>query len=228
MEYRMAQQRLMARGYDVGPTGADGVPGRNTSRAIRAFQADQGLPATGELDAATATRLAGAPAEAGAPSWYALARSKLGLREIAGPKHNPEIVEWVKLLGGGWEDDETAWCGTFVGYCIAAALPDEPLPGNPFGARNWLKFGVACEPAEGAVLVFWRGSRAGWQGHVGFYAGEDSEAFHVLGGNQANRVSVARIVKSRLLGARWPASAPQGAAGRLLVEAGGALSTNEA
>lgn len=40
------QQRLTARGYDT--QGTDGVIGRNTETAIRAFQAAQGLPVTGQ------------------------------------------------------------------------------------------------------------------------------------------------------------------------------------
>lgn len=40
------QQRLTARGFDT--QGADGVIGRNTETAIRAYQASQGLPVTGE------------------------------------------------------------------------------------------------------------------------------------------------------------------------------------
>jgi membrane-bound lytic murein transglycosylase B len=39
------QQRLTARGFDT--QGADGVIGRNTEAAIRAYQASRGLPVTG-------------------------------------------------------------------------------------------------------------------------------------------------------------------------------------
>jgi hypothetical protein len=72
------------------------------------------------------------------------------------------------------------------------------------GARQWLGFGTDVPPQLGAVLVFWRGSRDGWTGHVGFYWGEDDSAFHVLGGNQSDAVTITRIEKARLLGARWP------------------------
>lgn len=60
------------------------------------------------------------------------------------------------------------------------------------------------QPVPGAVLVFERGSG----GHVGFAIGQDDTHFHVLGGNQSDAVTVARIAKSRLLGARWPATVP--------------------
>jgi peptidoglycan hydrolase-like protein with peptidoglycan-binding domain len=40
------QQRLTARGFDT--QGTDGVIGANTEAAIRAYQAAQGLPVTGQ------------------------------------------------------------------------------------------------------------------------------------------------------------------------------------
>ena len=53
-------------------------------------------------------------------------------------------------------------------------------------------------------MVFWRGSPSGWKGHIGFYWAEDDDAYHILGGNQSNSVSVTRIAKERLITARWP------------------------
>jgi hypothetical protein len=60
------------------------------------------------------------------------------------------------------------------------------------------------QPVTGAVLIFERGSG----GHVGFAIGQDITHFYVLGGNQSDAVTIARIAKSRLLGARWPATVP--------------------
>jgi hypothetical protein len=47
-------------------------------------------------------------------------------------------------------------------------------------------------------------------GHVGFYIGKDPDrqALHVLGGNQADQVSVTRIRRDRLFAARWPDGLP--------------------
>ena len=87
-------------------------------------------------------------------------------------------------------------------------LPEETLLGalgtNPYWARNWLQFGLETKPVPGAVLIFERGSG----GHVGFAVGQDDTHFFVLGGNQSDAVTIARIAKSRLLGARWPATYP--------------------
>ena len=78
------------------------------------------------------------------------------------------------------------------------------LGSNPYWARNWMLFGQPVRPVIGAVLVFERGSG----GHVGFAIGQDDTHFHVLGGNQSDAVTIARIAKSRLLGARWPTTWP--------------------
>jgi len=247
------QRRLRELGHDPGP--ADGIRGRRTIAAIKAFQAAHGLTVDGLAGPKTLALLRGSAeprtsgplrgsAEprtsgqgereagvAGMRPWYAEALRLKGLREGAGAADNPTILGWAKRLklSAVYRQDSVAWCGLFTGHCISFALPDEPLPANPLGARNWLTFGVPAEPTLGAVLVFWRGRRSGWQGHVGFYHGEDRDAFHVLGGNQSDAVTVTRIARDRFLGARWPKTAPPPRAeGRMIAAAVGALSTNEA
>ena len=51
-----AQKKLQELGYDPGKP--DGIRGRKTVTAIKLFQEDSGLPATGRLDATTKARLA--------------------------------------------------------------------------------------------------------------------------------------------------------------------------
>jgi uncharacterized protein (TIGR02594 family) len=103
---------------------------------------------------------------------------------------------------------KTPWCDDFVETCLCIALPDEPLLGalgsNPYWARNWMLFGQKVDPIVGAALVLERGSG----GHVGLAIGQDDTHFYVLGGNQSDAVTLARIAKARLLGARWPATWP--------------------
>jgi uncharacterized protein (TIGR02594 family) len=138
--------------------------------------------------------------------WLAEAQRLRGLKEVQGAANNPVIMGWAEGLNLDYAGDDVPWCGLFVAHCIAAVLPGEPQPANPLGARQWLKFGRDVVPQVGAVMVFWRGSRDGWTGHVALYVGEDSAAYHVLGGNQSDAVTVTKISKSRLLGARWPVS----------------------
>ncbi len=203
------QARLQALGYDTGPI--DGVFGRRTQAAIRAFQRDQQLVIDGIAGPATLARLlpdlSASPVEAHLP-WLEEARRLMGTREVPGRGSNPVIEDWARDLGIPYRGDDIPWCGLFVAHCVGATLHEEPLPSNPLGARNWMRFGRACEPGLGSVLVFWRESRTSGKGHVGFYAGEDEQGFHVLGGNQSDAVNVKRLARSQFLGARWPATAP--------------------
>jgi uncharacterized protein (TIGR02594 family) len=216
MRVEEIQSRLAALGYVVGPI--DGIPGRRTLAAIRAFQRDRGLEVDGIVGPQTLKALTGkAPKPTpsggkltpgslhdGTLPWLQEARRLVGTREAPGAANNPVILDWADNLDLHYKRDEDAWCGLFVAHCIGATLVDESLPSNPLGARQLLRFGVPCTPTVGSILVFWREKPEGWKGHVGFYAGESAKAFCVLGGNQGNAVSLAWIAKDRLLGARWP------------------------
>jgi len=90
-------------------------------------------------------------------------------------------------------------------------------------------FEVVC--LDRAGLVFWRGTKSGWQGHVGFYAGEDATHYHVLGGNQSDSISITRIRKTRLRdgGIRWPSVFPLPTGGRVVSDGSRLVeTTNEA
>lgn len=154
-----------------------------------------------------------------------------GTIEKPGPGSNPSILSWAKATGldRQYRNDATAWCGLWMAYVALQAGWDVPL--NPLAARNWLKFGTPQLAAGlGDVLVFWRGSPKGFQGHVGMYVGEDAVSYFVLGGNQGDAVSIRRIAKSRLLGIRrcpWRINEPASVR-PVRLTAGGALSNNEA
>jgi uncharacterized protein (TIGR02594 family) len=149
-----------------------------------------------------------------------------GITETVGPKHNPVILGWAKEVGldSVYKNDEIPWCGLYIAVVMLRA--GRPVVKDPLWALNWNKFGVKVDkPMLGDVLTFTRASG----GHVGIYVGEDSTAYHVLGGNQGNQVSVTRIAKSRLSQARRPEYTNQPINIRVISLAGnGALSVNEA
>ena len=136
--------------------------------------------------------------------WMVEAKRVLGRHET---RDRSFLMKWLRSDGHTLGDPEKLpWCADFVETSIRLGLPMEtftgPLAQNPYWARNWLGFGVPTPPTYGAVLVFARGSG----GHVGFAVGQDDVNFYVLGGNQSNAVTVARIARDRLLGARKPTS----------------------
>lgn len=163
---------------------------------------------------------------AGLPKVITEGMKYLNVSEIKGPASNEVIMKWATGLGleKVYTNDDIAWCGLFVAHVIKNTGRD-PVK-DPLWARNWVKFGVASpQPSLGDILVFARNGG----GHVGFYVAEDKSAYHVLGGNQGNKVSIVRIEKNRLLQARRPLynSIPT-TAKPYLVSAKGTLSTDEA
>ena len=187
--------RLIQNGLDKlghSPGAIDGLWGLRTARAMKALLVANGRAAS--------------VAPTGPLPWITEAKSALGRHEA---RDRSWLMDWLKRDGRSLGDpSKNPWCGDFVETCIRIGLPDEPLLGalgaNPYWARNWLLFGQAVQLVTGAVLIFERGSG----GHVGFAMGQDDTHFYVLGGNQSDAVTVARIAKSRLLGVRWPASYP--------------------
>jgi uncharacterized protein (TIGR02594 family) len=151
-----------------------------------------------------------------------------GTLEGAGKTDNPTILGWARELGADIADiykaDSVPWCGLFL--AVVMRRSGFAPPPHPLWALSWSSFGHVAEvPSLGDVLVF---SRNGG-GHVGLYVGADASAFHVLGGNQADKVCIARIARTRLYAARRPGYASPVAFPILPVQlaATGALSTAE-
>jgi len=225
------QKRLKKLGFDPGPL--DGVPGRETSAAVKAFQKSKKLEEDGVVGPETLEALfPDKPAETLGDinlPWLDLALRKKGLHE---GKNHAELSAFLRSDGKTLGDPaKNPWCGDFVETCIAVTLSNERLPSNPYLARNWLGFGQAIEPTMGAIAVYWRGSKRGTQGHVAFLVGEgksrNGPVFYNLGGNQSDAVTVTPIAKDRLLGCRWPSSVATGPV-HLAKMTGGKLSVNEA
>ena len=116
--------------------------------------------------------------------WIAEARKHIGLKEIKGSKHNPTILSWLQRLKAWWHEDESAWCGTFVAYCLDMA--GVPFPKHWYRALDYLNYGTKLyKPAYGCVAVKKR--KGG--GHVCFVVGTTEEGKLVcLGGNQNDGV----------------------------------------
>lgn len=149
-----------------------------------------------------------------------------GTVEYKGALDNPVILGWAqevgyKTLGVAYEHDEVPWCGVFAAVvCKRAGFTP---PDMAVRASAWDSFGrhVNDKPALGDILRFQRPGG----GHVGFYVGEDADAYHVLGGNQSDAVTITRISKERCVAVRraWPDTAHA-----VVIAGGSKLSENEA
>lgn len=139
-----------------------------------------------------------------APSWMVAARSFIGIKEIRGRQHTPEIIEMFRIAGHpSIQDDETAWCAAAAN----AALKISGWKGtDKLNARSFLDLGVEVDdPRIGDIVVLWRESPNSWKGHVGFFAGYDQKGnIIVLGGNQGDEFNFTSYPRERLLQFRRP------------------------
>jgi uncharacterized protein (TIGR02594 family) len=148
---------------------------------------------------------------------YSIASTFLGTAEVAGAIDNPRILSWLAPWWGGEAlHDEVAWCGAFVAEI--ALRSGCKVPKLPLRARSWLTAGTVLKPAEERrgwdVVVFKRKDEdPGFgvldaPGHVAFLSGRIyapgadplTGVVEALGGNQSNRVSVARFPARLVLG----------------------------
>ena len=227
------QTALAALGFRPGPL--DGIWGRQTAAALREFQASEGLDPDGIVGPMTLAALFPDDSVMGKQTlssaslvWFKEAQRLIGTKETLGTGSNPDILDWATDIGIPYKGDDIAWCGLFVGHCITSTLDREPTPPKLLSARAWERFGIKTAPTPGAVMVFWREAKESWKGHVGFYAGEDKSAYRILGGNQADSVSLAWVSKDRLVDARRPSTVPPPVAVSVKVARTDSLSWDEA
>lgn len=210
------QQALIDRGYDLGPSGADGDAGPKTIAALTAFQRTSGLSPDGIAGDLTKRALSikvgdnnpPLKAEPDMPPWLTSASHDLGLHEGVGKANNPKVVALFKDAGfAGVKDDATAWCAAFVGAHLQRS---GFKPSGSLAARSYEAWGVGLKnPVLGCVCTKKRGNSS-WQGHVFFVVGlsADGKTVFGLGGNQSDAVTVAAFKRSEVTSFRWPSSLP--------------------
>lgn len=134
------------------------------------------------------------------PDWLEFAEEYINLKEIKGPKHNMDILDfWDDIKLGGINTDEVPWCAAFVGAILERCGIKSTRSGM---AKSYLNWGTRLTtPVQGCVVVFTR--KGG--GHVGFVEGVDKAGnLYVLGGNQSDAVNVKLFKTSNVVGYRWP------------------------
>lgn len=221
-DVRARQARLAELGFDPGPI--DGIDGPQTQAATIAFKKSVGLRPRAYVGPITWAALMEDAPDSEIP-WMSEAIRVKGLHEA---RNRSQLVRWFDKSVSWFDPREVAWCGAFVATVMRKWKSGITIPENPLGARNWASFGKSCKPQLGAVMVFWRVYPKSWKGHVALYWGEDENAYHILGGNQSDAVTVTRISKDRFIDARWPHHTPQPGIIKRLKPNGQPLSINEA
>lgn len=137
------------------------------------------------------------------PSWLSRARRELGVTEIVGKRHNPRILQYHGSTRGRFTDDETAWCSSFVCWCLECEGVNSTKSARAASYADW---GRASELVPGAVILFSKHDPdAKGSGHVGFVnALPVGDLVQVLSGNQNNRVTLKQYPRASAVAVRWP------------------------
>ena len=171
---------------------------KETDRAVKLFQLDNYLGVSGEVDAETYAALETKnlkkqikpSATISSAKWMSIAEKEIGQEEIPGNAHNSQIIAYHATTTLKATKDETPWCSSFVNWVLKQA----GIKGtNSAAAISWQNWGKATSLQPGAVLVLHnikaQNSSLSYSGnHVAFLIKETATHYHVLGGNQRNKV----------------------------------------
>jgi uncharacterized protein (TIGR02594 family) len=232
-DWKAIQTRLKSLGFYTGKI--DGDRGPLTNKAIIAFKRSVGLNPRDYYGPITHAALmekkpVPGPETVEEPCWLRRARMEIGTQEIPGSRHNARILTYWELTKLYFKTDEVAWCAGFVGAMIELCGLRSTRSGMARSYSDSPFFRKIDKPVIGCIVVYWRGSRTGSLGHVGFFTGYDQyRNIMTLGGNQSDAVNIKPFDDDRLLGFYWPVGVPlPGEAPVVTVTSNGVVSTNEA
>ncbi len=136
------------------------------------------------------------------PPWLARARRELGVKEVKGAGHCARILQYHQATRLKAQSDEIPWCASFVCWCLEGEGIRSTRSARAADYATWGKE-TYLEP--GAVVVFGKADPdSGGSGHVGLLTGVEGDGLWILGGNQANAVTIALRPASRMVACRWP------------------------
>jgi YD repeat-containing protein len=152
-------------------------------------------------------------------AWHGM--KYLGHKEVPGPESNDFILTMIRTHRDGvfsWvrDDGELAYCSVWmelVAHDAGALVHPKTNERNTALALSWRHSGrLICERAPdgrlinfdkiipGDILGFTRGRPGSGFGHVAIYCNNPGGGrLHVMGANQANRISTTDYALSRLL-----------------------------
>jgi peptidoglycan hydrolase-like protein with peptidoglycan-binding domain len=140
----------------------DGHFGKNTERAVMAFQRKTGLEPDGIVGPET-WRALGAKhitvskgdytqSTLGAP-WYDIALAEMGVKEILGAdKNSRRIIEYHSTTTLGAKTDEVPWCSSFVNWVIKQSGFQGT---NNALAKSWSTWGTEVKTPQKGDICRW-------------------------------------------------------------------------
>ena len=211
------QATLATLGYTLS---ADGIFGRETEDAVKAFQRQRKLMVDGIVGPKTAAALDAArdalpqtkvepkpeTTADGDPPWFNCMTKMLGLYEAPGAADNPAIIKMAQACGGkikrDYVHDSIPWCALALNYALEA----EGFPGNDsLWALDFRNYGHRLAgPARGAIAT----KKRSGGGHVFLVVGRTKDGMIIgRGGNQSDMVCDALFDPDELR-YNWPNNYP--------------------
>lgn len=137
------------------------------------------------------------------PRWIPIALGELGVVEDTRPGRSERRIEqYHAVTGAGTATDDVAWCASFACWVLEAVGIRSPRRKSAVSFAAW---GTAAGwDAFGGVVLFPKSDPdAGGSGHVAFLLGVSGDDCFVIGGNQANAVTIAKRSRRGAV-VRWP------------------------
>ncbi len=125
------------------------------------------------------------------PKHIEIASKLIGVLEFPGKGSNPVVEQFFADAGFKGLKDDVPWCAGFVASMLKrAGLPNEVEPKMRLWAASYARCGVRLkQPLYGCIGVKTRNGG----GHVGFVVAANRDFVWLLGGNQGDKVSVAKF-----------------------------------
>jgi hypothetical protein len=174
------------------PLVLDGEVGPLTQWAIDVALVRRQAP---PLPARSATLPDSAPKAGSKTGWNALqvAKQELanGAGEQGGNNSGPDVMRYHGVTG---TPAGASWCASFVAYCFktgnGGTMPYQATAGArdtlaKFKAKGWgFNASVNNPPAAGDIIVWYRGPRNGWMGHIGIVSDYRDGIVYTIEGNR--------------------------------------------
>lgn len=184
----------------VGPNGLplkiDGIVGPLTQFAISVALGEASEPPNMSLPTPD---IAAIPPGASIAGWNALQMAKAEMAAGAGEQGGDDRGPFCrKYLAATGLDEGNDWCAAFVSWCFKEGNPGAMSYKPTAGARATLRafqdkgwaYDAAFDrpPMPGDIIVWWRGSKTGWKGHIGIVSGYADGIVYTIEGNRTSHV----------------------------------------
>jgi len=109
-----------------------------------------------------------------------IAQAEIGKGETTANNCGEDIRKYLR------GKENLSWCGGFVVWVLEQAGVSEPSSLSAKAIYNQAKEKGLFEPQAGDLIVFWRGKKSDWRGHIGIVSKVSEKKIFVIEGNKGS------------------------------------------